>query len=145
MEEKFPTEEEITKASYKENGIDTSEEEDMYDAVRLKIWSDGAKWMLNQIKNTIYEPQIISPEVQVKYDHTETITFFYVKVKGFGVNYIHGKVNEWITYCREENQKNGKHRWVDWSTGGVTAKVEEAFQLESWYQNYKNKNKNGKK
>ena len=138
MEDKLPKEEDIINAAYSQNKID-SEDEDRYDAAIIKIWSDGANWMLNQIKNTIYKPQVIAPNVEVKFDHTEKKTFFYVKVKGFGVNYIHGKVNEWITYCREESE-NGEHRWIDWSTGGVTAKLEQAFQLENWYQNYKKNN-----
>lgn len=42
---------EIAKAACLEMGIDFDEEEDIYDAIRIKIWCEGASWMQKALLN----------------------------------------------------------------------------------------------
>ncbi len=41
----------IAKVACSEMGIDWNEEEDIYDAVRIKIWCQGAQWMQKALLN----------------------------------------------------------------------------------------------
>ena len=53
----LPTNEEITRKACEINRIPYDEEEDIYDAVRLNIWCEGAKWTRDFIEGKVAAPK----------------------------------------------------------------------------------------
>lgn len=51
IDKRSPTDERIAKAACEAQGIDWDEEEDYVDAVRIKIWCEGAKWLRDVYAN----------------------------------------------------------------------------------------------
>lgn len=99
-----------------------------------KIIKDGIEYFLVPTPKA----KKIEDKYKIRYKREYIEKHFDVELFGYSIRFLNGSSkasNVWVTFRRTE-QENGDFNWVDWSTGGVNAKKDDALLLEKWYQDY---------